>query len=279
MKCNEIQLDQHHMHRGNLILVNGNLPLLQPEIPHLMPMDGSKQSQEQTVFLESTVAALLLSIFRSLRSTESIVPVSGYRSFLHQRRIYEDSLRTSGVDFTMKYVALPGCSEHQTGLAVDLGLDQEMLDYICPDFPRSGICEEFRHKAPAYGFIERYKAEKTPITGIAAEPWHFRYVGYPHSVIMEDHHFSLEEYIQFLRQFPYEGDHFHVKATEVHGAVSTGRNPLKSPTVTPENFEIFFVKLTGDNQEMRPASITLPSNKIYQISGNNDDGCIVTVWN
>lgn len=103
--------------------------------------------------------------------------------------------------FTKKFVALPYCSEHQTGLAMDLGLNKEEIDFICPDFPYEGICQEFREAAPSYGFVERYIKGKEKITGISAEPWHFRYVGTPHAKIMEEHGWVLEEYLSFLRTF------------------------------------------------------------------------------
>ena len=125
-----------------------------------------------------------------------IVPVSGYRTQREQEEIYESSLAENGPDFTAKYVALPGCSEHQTGLAIDLALKQARIDFIRPHFPYDGICGMFRALAPAYGFIERYPAGKEAITGIAHEPWHFRYVGCPHAGIMKVQNLTLEEYVE-----------------------------------------------------------------------------------
>ena len=76
------------------------------------------------------------------------------------------------------------CSEHQTGLAIDLGLASEEIDVIRPNFPYSGVCAAFRKQAADYGFILRYPAGKEAVTGIAYEPWHFRYVGVPHARFM-----------------------------------------------------------------------------------------------
>ena len=90
----------------------------------------------------------------------------------------------SGLAFTHKYVAYPGCSEHQTGLAIDLGKAAGHIDFIRPAFPYDGTCGAFRRAAAAYGFIERYQKGKESLTGIAREPWHFRYVGLPHAAIM-----------------------------------------------------------------------------------------------
>ena len=83
----------------------------------------------------------------------------------------------NGEEFTNQFVARPGHSEHQTGLAIDLGLKQPDIDFLRPYFPYKGICQTFRELSTDYGFIERYPAGKEAITGIAHEPWHFRYVG------------------------------------------------------------------------------------------------------
>ena len=85
-------------------------------------------------------------------------------------------MRESGRKFTETYVAVPGHSEHETGLAIDLGLKQDVIDFIRPEFPYEGICQRFRQLAPKYGFIERYPKGKEEVTGIGQEPWHFRYV-------------------------------------------------------------------------------------------------------
>lgn len=72
-----------------------------------------------------------------------------------------------------------GCSEHETGLAIDLALAGEEPDFIRPPFPDRGICRRFRQRCADFGFVLRYPAGKETVTGIAHEPWHFRYVGVP----------------------------------------------------------------------------------------------------
>ena len=114
---------------------------------------------------------------------------------------YLQSLLENGEEFTNKFVARPGHSEHQTGLAIDLGLKQPDIDFLRPNFPYEGICQTFRELAADYGFIERYPVGKEAITGIAHEPWHFRYVGVPHAKIMVDHNWTLEEYHLHLSPF------------------------------------------------------------------------------
>ena len=143
-------------------------------------------------------------------------------------------------------MALPGCSEHETGLAIDLAAASPAIDFIRPDFPRGGVCGEFRRLAPLFGWIERYPAGKESVTGIACEPWHFRYVGAPHAQIMAERGLCLEEYLELLRggglRFAYRG-----------GAV-----------------RIFRIEC-GEN------GVTLPLAVRFTVSGDNDGGFLLTV--
>ena len=131
------------------------------------------------MLLESGCAAALAALVKSAGGEGRIVAVSGYRPHSEQLALWEEVLRDKGEAFTRRYVALPGCSEHET------------------------ICAEFRAKAAEFGFIERYQAGKEPVTGIAAEPWHFRYVGAEHARRIAALGLALEEYVlQFNRRSP-----------------------------------------------------------------------------
>ena len=137
---------------------------------------------------------------------------------------------------------------------ISLGLNEKEIDFIRPDFPYVGICNEFRKAAPDYGFIERYAKDKEEITGISHEPWHFRYVGYPHSKIMQENGFSLEEYTQFIKAYLEDKKYLFEQA---HRA----------------EIEIYYVPAKDDK-----TLIKIPENCVYQISGNNIDGFVVTIW-
>lgn len=176
---------------NSLILVNGQHAYLTDAGQDLVPV----HEHYPDILLEREAARALSCIMEQLGGWECIVPVSGWRSVEEQIDIYEESLRENGPEFTARFVAMPGHSEHQTGLAVDLGLRRQLMDFIRPDFPYKGICQKFRELAPAFGFLERYPAGKEHITGIAHEPWHFRYVGTPHSEIMVSKGLTLEEYL------------------------------------------------------------------------------------
>lgn len=238
------------IYEGNLILVNRKYPIrrgegqdlaeVTPECPQI------KMKREANHYLRMLLGRI--------HACGNIVPVSGFRSAKEQTDLYDASLRENGEEFTKKFVALPYHSEHQTGLAIDLGLRKDNIDFICPEFPYDGICQAFRRNASRFGFIERYRKGKERITGIAQEPWHFRYVGYPHSQWMEEKDLTLEEYMEYIKQFSYGNRHLAI-GEENHRA------------------EIFYVPAAAGRTE-----IDLPEGAYYQVSGNNADGFIVTVW-
>ena len=176
---------------NSLILVNRQHPYTMSVRQNLTPVLPAFPR----ILLEREATHALSRLMEKLGGWGNILPVSGWRSFTDQRKIYLDSLRDNGREFTRQFVALPGHSEHQTGLAIDLGLQGEDMDFIRPSFPYEGICQYFRELAPAYGFIERYPAGKEGVTGIAHEPWHFRYVGAPHAESMARQGLCLEEYL------------------------------------------------------------------------------------
>ncbi len=246
----KILLEKEWIYHGNLLLVNKNYSLKNPKVEGLIAVD----KKFPDILMKSEAVDMLQQTLNKIGSGNKIVPVSGYRSLEEQTMIYRDSLRDNGEEFTKKFVALPNESEHQTGLAIDLALNKEDIDFICPDFPYEGICQQFRETAPDFGFILRYIKEKQGITGISHEPWHFRYVGYPHSKIITQKQIAFEEYIEFIKQFDNKNMYIYKQGseTEIH---------------------IYYVPVDINKTK----TINLPKMP-YQISGNNVDGIIVTVW-
>jgi zinc D-Ala-D-Ala dipeptidase/carboxypeptidase len=234
--------------KGSLILVNRDHPLKGETSGKLINVGG------MGVLLESRTAAMLGQLLKDIKGEEDITAVSGYRSYKEQKEIFNDSLAENGREFTERYVAYPGCSEHQTGYAIDLGKTAEEIDFLCPDFPYAGTPQKFRDKAADYGFIQRYEKEKERVTKIGHEPWHFRYVGYPHSRIMKDNNLSLEEYMEFIEEHRYGVNPF-----VFHG--------------NKQSFEIGCLKLEEKEQE-----VTISEDIIYQISGSNRKSVIITLW-
>ena len=245
----KITLKKEKVYCGNLVLVNAQYPI--------KCMDGGNLTAADPYFpnvlLQSEAASALQKIQSAIMAGKEIVPVSGYRSGKEQMEIYQNSLRENGKAFTDQFVALPGHSEHQTGLAIDLGRKQKKIDFIRPNFPYEGICGDFRKAAPDFGFTERYPREKESITGIAHEPWHFRYVGYPHSKIMAEYSLTLEEYISFIKSY---GEN----------------NRLLYPQEQNTAIEVYYIPAL-----IKKTTILIPEQSDYQISGNNVDGFIVTI--
>jgi D-alanyl-D-alanine carboxypeptidase len=94
-------------------------------------------------------------------------------------------------------VALPGTSEHQTGLALDIvSSNNQTLEKEQEDTPEQQWLINNSYK---YGFILRYPSEKSNITGISYEPWHYRYVGRETAKIIHDSGICLEEYLDSLK--------------------------------------------------------------------------------
>lgn len=91
-----------------------------------------------------------------------------------------------------KTVALPGTSEHQTGLSFDITVPGKYFI----DTQQSQWLADHCH---LYGFIVRYTAAKEEITGYLPEPWHIRYVGLPHSTFMYENNLCLEEYLDLYK--------------------------------------------------------------------------------
>lgn len=158
-----IVLKTNDICRGNLILVKSNVPMLKKEPSDLTAVNDSriKLCREAAIKLDSAM--------REINGWSGITPVSGYRSFEEQQNIWNDCLEESGVDFTQKYVAKPACSEHQTGLAIDLGKTQQYIDFVRPEFPDDEVCGEFKSIAAEFGFILCYPLGKEHITKIAYE--------------------------------------------------------------------------------------------------------------
>ena len=102
--------------------------------------------------------------------------ISGYRSQSSQATLYNSYVKRDGQAAADMYSARPGYSEHQTGLAIDLGNTNGSCDLeVCFENTTGGLW--IKANVQNYGFIVRYPNGKTDITGYQYEPWHLRYVG------------------------------------------------------------------------------------------------------
>ncbi|WP_129691577.1 VanY-A/VanY-F/VanY-M family D-Ala-D-Ala carboxypeptidase [Gottfriedia acidiceleris] len=232
------------VYKGNLLLINRKYPVHQESIKSDVVNLFTHKELKKGYELHDTKIELSEDVARKF--SEMIVAAkkegvrnftinSGFRDFDEQNALYQKM----GSDY-----ALPaGRSEHNLGLSLDVGSTKMKMN----EAPEGKWLEKNAWK---YGFIIRYPKDKTAITGIQYEPWHIRYVGLPHSVIMKEKNFSLEEYLDFLKKQK-------SISTIIHG----------------EKYEISYYPVTKNT------TIQLPTNLRYEISGNNMDGVIVTVFN
>lgn len=143
----------------------------------------------------------------------NLMLVSAYRSVAYQEQIYNQSIADimvqQGVDEaeatkqTKEYFTVPGHSEHHTGLAIDVVDDawyNQGGDVLTAAYGKQDSAKWLAQHAREYGFILRYPegAEKT--TKINYEPWHFRYVGKDSAKYIEEHHLTLEAYLELLKK-------------------------------------------------------------------------------
>lgn len=238
-----VTFHKQDIHRGYLILINHDYPLsYQPKL-----------YEYQGFLMERSVIALLKELLSKVDLHNELTLVSSYRSFQEQEILYQTSLKENDELFTKQYVAYPHHSEHQSGLAFDIAIKSPHIDFIRPHFPATGTSLLFQENAYRYGFIQRYQRDKEDITQIAEEPWHFRYVGIPHSYIIHEKNWCLEEYINNIKDYSiFNPFHYHIEN---------------------QFFSLFYVPIKNDS-----ITLQLMDDAFYQVSGNNVDGLILTAW-
>lgn len=175
----------------SLLLVNRDNPL-----PENYRVETTQLSNGQSV--DKRIYPALQAMFDDARA-DGVYPIvaSGYRTAEKQQSLMEEKIASFEAEgysharareMAEDWVALPGTSEHQTGLAVDINADgihsagYEVYDWL-------------NQNAHKYGFICRYPSDKTDITGISNEPWHYRYVGVTAAMEIHRQDLCLEEYL------------------------------------------------------------------------------------
>ena len=131
---------------------------------------------------------------------------SGYRSIEKQQNLFDNSVngyvaqgysKEDAIKYTKAYYAVPGTSEHHTGLAMDIVTPSyQTLD---DKYDQTDAAKWLFNNAYKYGFILRYPKDKEDITKIAYEPWHYRYVGEEHAKIIKEKNLCFEEYIKTIK--------------------------------------------------------------------------------
>lgn len=189
-----VQAEKRHVTQDykewNLILVNS-----WNEIPEDYDVTLTELSNDQKV--DSRIYPYLQDMFDAMRE-DGIYPIvrEGYRTAKEQQRILDDKVmafiregysKSRAKRLAEKWVAIPGTSEHQLGIAVDINADKEKSS-------NEEVYEWLAENAYKYGFILRYPQGKEDITGTAYEPWHYRYVGEEAAEEIFNRQICFEEY-------------------------------------------------------------------------------------
>lgn len=179
-----------------LLLINADNPL--PE--------GYEDSVELTelkgnILIDDRIYNDLQQMMDDCREQElNPLILNGYRTRAQQQELFQSELNKltiSGYSLdnatieAQKKQPLPGCSEHNAGLAVDIV--PEDSPYLTQDQEETGELQWIMDHCHEYGFVMRYPADKTEITGMRYQPWHYRYVGRDAAAYMTEHHLCLEE--------------------------------------------------------------------------------------
>ena len=188
----------HHMasedHGWNLILVNRE---------NYIPADYEVQLTELSngKKVDSRIYPELQEMFNAARAQGyGLFVREGYRTQEEQQQLMNEKIETYETEGKSKseakklaeqWVAIPGTSEHQLGIAVDINADTTKSS-------RDDVYNWLEENAHTYGFIKRYPSNKTDITGVINEPWHYRYVGKEAASAIYSQGICLEEYIETL---------------------------------------------------------------------------------
>ena len=208
---NELREDERISFDQSLMLV---------DTEHLLPEDfvpDVLEYKDTTVYMSSCMldAYAELSAAVKGKTGNKLYVSSDLRTSEEQETLYKEDPNTA---------TIPGASEHQTGLALDV-----YVAYYAGDaFIKSPSGRFVNSNAHEYGFIIRYPSYGEEITGIRYEPWHIRYVGLPHSRVIYNNHLTLEEYVELLD----EG-----KWYEIDGYLVSRQEASKEGIYLPEKFE------------------------------------------
>ena len=183
---------------GNLFLINRDYAVTADYVPNDLVMPRVRGGSDTTM-LRAEAAQALEEMFAAAEAEEGclLVAVSGYRSYGKQAAIHRRKVETVGKKEALRVSAPAGCSEHQLGLAMDVGRRKNTsLSKSFGDSPEGKWVAENAHR---FGFIIRYKAEWEEVTGYMYEPWHIRYVGKDHAARIYELDIPFEYYVAQLR--------------------------------------------------------------------------------
>ncbi|KGR89370.1 D-Ala-D-Ala carboxypeptidase VanY [Lysinibacillus odysseyi] len=237
-----LAVENDQVYRGELLLVSRDFSISEQGLPNDIVMLGDYKSMAPELWVPDTSIRISRNLLQNLGlmlkeakkdRVDHFMINSAYRNLDTQAQLYKE--------MGSEYALPAGHSEHNLGLSVDIGSTDGSMDTA----PEGRWLEQNAWK---YGFILRYPKNKREVTGIQYEPWHFRFVGFPHSAIMHKENWVLEEYLAYLRE---------------HRQYKT--------TVQGIKYEITYYEM------VEGLEVPVIPERPYYISGDNMSGVIVTV--
>lgn len=166
---------------NGILLANKQNPLPSDYAPGVNPEAQSAFEAMRAEALEAGIDLFAFSVFRD---------------FNRQKKLYEGYVAKDGQEKADRYSARPGFSEHQTGLAFDIGESGAEQHWAAASFGDTEAGKWVAENAYRYGFILRYPEGKEQLTGYMHESWHFRYVGKEAAKEIYEADITLEEYLK-----------------------------------------------------------------------------------
>ncbi len=268
----KLEFDESHqeasadIHKGDLILINSSFPYVFPDTPqNFLSLYNDRTehtySNGKTVYAYYTQnGATAATMDETARAALNAWADGFYKAtneidlFVYDQDGYRSRDDQSGINS-----ALVGMTEHHTGKVVDWYIyTMDYKFYNIDDAQFAGTYSWMYKNAHKYGFIHRYPTEKSDITGVTNEKYHFRYVGVPHATYMYENNLCLEEYLDLLRDsHSYKSEHL----------------TFEDATNT---YEVYYVAASSDRTTVVPVPKT-DDRITYTVSGDNKEGFIVTV--
>ncbi|MBQ4090939.1 MAG: D-alanyl-D-alanine carboxypeptidase family protein [Clostridia bacterium] len=213
----------------SLMLVNTEYTLANDFVPDI------EEYKETTVYMSRCMLDAYASLSADVKQItgKKLYVSSDFRTKEEQEALYlEDPLTAT----------LPGASEHQTGLSLDV----YVAYYAGDGFIKSFAGRFVGTNSWRYGFIIRYPSYAEDVTGIRYEPWHIRYVGHPHADVIYNNHTTLEEYVLSLSV----GEWYEIEGYLVCRQALSEQGTLELPesfekcVISPDNTGYYIITVT-----------------------------------
>ncbi len=232
-----ITLSDSDLHNGSLVMVSNTCPYAgKTDFTDFTTLsDTCLKYRTETLTFQTEMRNPLVELFEAYQTSQGTVNLQ-----IH-------STSVTNTDYDSLYTNV--LSERSSGYSFDIGLitsTGEVVPYL------TKRNEWMVANCWYYGFILRYPDDKTSITGVDYMPHHFRYVGLPHSLIMYENNYCLEEYLDYIKSYTVDAP-----LTYTNGDIT---------------YEIYYYAANTSGS----TEVKIPKKNNYSISGNNTDGFIIT---